>query len=261
MDTAKLKDRLNGKLQSRQSQTAGEERRIIDMPNTTLATSGSYLALNNNTLDIIRENLKNQPLSHALFDIIKSPSGGATVFAVPGLSGEEPEKELTGIIVNYTTPRAYWDSPDPVEGTPPVCFSRDSMVSHDGKPCAHCMYNDFGSNLKEESNAKACKESVELLLLRPDNIMPVIVRVPVSSKLAFQRYVTRLIGRMIPLSGVVTRITLEKATSKTGKPYALFRFEAANQLSPGEAADAKAFGQQFAEIMSAAEDPVMEQAG
>ena len=43
-----------------------------------------YLALNNNALEIIRENLKNQPLSYDLFDIVKSPSGGATVFEVPG---------------------------------------------------------------------------------------------------------------------------------------------------------------------------------
>ena len=54
-------------------------------------------------------------------------------------------------------------------------------------------------------------------------------------------------------SSVVTKITLEKATSKTGKPYALFNFEAVSKLSPEEAAQAKAFGQQFMEIVNAAE--------
>ena len=39
----------------------------------------------------------------------------------------------------------------------------------------------------------------------------------------------------------------EKATSKTGKPFALFNFEAVSLLSPEETAMAKAFGQQFME--------------
>jgi hypothetical protein len=89
-----------------------------------------------------------------------------------------------------------------------------------------------------------------LFLLRPDNILPLIVRIPVSSKLIFQRYMTRLVGRMIPLSGVVTRITLEKATSKSGKPYALYNFEAVSALSPEEAASVRAFGQKFMEVLS-----------
>lgn len=75
--------------------------------------------------------------------------------------------------------------------------------------------------------AKACKESVVLLMLRPGNIMPLAVRIPVSSKLIFQRYVTRLSGKMLPLLGVVTRITLDKTTNKSGQPYAVYNFEVA----------------------------------
>jgi hypothetical protein len=149
-------------------------------------TESNYLALKNNSLEIINENLKGQQLSYQMFDVVKSPSGGTTAFSVPGLSGDEPAKELIGIILDYTTPRAYWDTPDPKEGTPPVCFSRDSVTSHEGKACAICQFNDFGSK-DGESNAKACKESVSILLLRPDNIMPIIVRVPVSSKLKFNK--------------------------------------------------------------------------
>jgi hypothetical protein len=254
MSTAALKNRLDGKVQALYEPTEGKIINMTNAANTALAPVNSgYVALTNNALDVISENLKNQPLSLSLFDIIKSPSGGATVFTVPGLSGDEAEKELSGIILDYTTPRAYWDTPDPIEGEPPVCFSRDSLVSHEGKACSRCPYNDFGSNIKEDSNAKACKESVQIFLLRPDNIMPLIVRVPVSSKLIFQRYMTRLIGRMIPLSGVVTKITLEKATSKSGKPYALYNFEAVSALSPEEAVNARAFGQKFMEIVNVAD--------
>ena len=167
---------------------------------------------------------------------------------------------MSGMILDYTTPRAYWDTPDPVEGTPPTCLSRNSLVSEDGKPCAHCPFNDFGSK-DGESNAKACKESVLLFLLRPGSIFPLLVRVPVTSKILFLKYTTRLVSRLTPLSSVVTRITLEKTTSKAGKPYALFHFDAVSVLSPEEAAKAREFGQQFMELASAAEiEPVFTEA-
>ena len=120
MDNTKLKARMNGKVQELQQPAEAAE----TAANTSLASADSaYIALTHNTLDIIRANLKSQPLSLDLFDIVKSPSGGATVFEVPGLAGNDAEKELVGIILDYTTPRAYWDSPEPVEGTPPACLS------------------------------------------------------------------------------------------------------------------------------------------
>ena len=254
MDNTSLKNRMSGKMQELQ-RPAGEQTNITVTPaaDTALApVESSYIALTSNALDIIRANLKHQPLSLDLFDIVKSPSGGSTVFEVPGLAGNEAAMELTGIVLDYTTPRAYWDTPDPVEGTPPVCMSQDSIISHDGQPCARCPYNDFGSK-DGESNAKACKESVLLFLLRPNNIVPLLVRVPVTSKPRFLKYSTRLLSTLTPLSSVVTKITLEKATSKQGKPYALFNFQTVSTLGSEEAAQAKAFGQQFMEIVNAAQ--------
>ena len=230
MDNTALKGRISGKIQ--ELQQPGE---VAAAPDTSLAPANSaYLALTSNALDIIRANLKSQPLTLDLFDLVKSPSGGSTVFEVPGLAGNEAEKELVGIVLDYTTPRAYWDTPDPVEGTPPVCMSQNSIISFDGKACAHCPYNDFGSK-DGESNAKACKESVLLFLLRPNSIIPLLVRV------------------LRPINSIVTRITLEKATSKQGKPYALFNFEAVSVLTPEEAANAKTYAQQFMEIVNAAQ--------
>jgi len=248
MDTTKLKSRLGTKLQTLQEPTSVP----VEIQTSLIPANSSYVALSSNALDIIRDNLKNQPLSVQLFDIVKAPSGGSTLFSVPSLTGDEAAKELTGIILDYTTPRAYWESADPVEGTPPTCTSPNSIISQDGKVCAHCPYNDFGSK-DGESNAKACKESVLLFLLRQDNALPLLVRVPVSSKTRFLRYSTRLLSSLTPISGVVTRITLEKATNKTGKPYAQYNFEAVSILAPEEASQAKAFAQQFMEIVNAGE--------
>lgn len=245
MDTTNLKTRMNTKVQALSEREPG---------------TSQYLALTSNALELIQENLKHQPLSFQLFDMVKSPSGGSTVFSVPGLSGEEAEKELTGIILDYTTPRAYWATSDPVEGMPPTCLSKDSLISADGKVCAHCPCNDFGSK-DGESNAKACKESVLLFLLRPGSVFPLLVRVPVTSKKLFLKYTTRLVSRLTPLSSVVTKITLEKATSREGKPYALFHFDAVEVLGSEEAEKVREFGRQFMDIVHAADvEPVFTEA-
>jgi len=259
MEMSTLKEKLSS---TKQTQTpAHKADRVIstaalEQPLCTVSET-NYLALSNNALEIIGENLKNQPMSYQLFDVIKSPSGGSTSFTVPTISGEEIKKELNGIILSYSTPRAYWDSSDPIEGTPPNCWSSDSIVSHDGKPCNRCTFNEFGSKDNgngTESNGKACKESVSIVLLRPDNIMPIIVRVPVSSKLMFQKFIMRLVGNMIPYYGVEAKITLNKATNKTGQPYAVYNFEAVNTLSPDEIAYAQAYGKKFVEILDSVED-------
>ena len=247
MDNVNLKERLGEKTNAAET---SENTAVVPINN-------GYSMLTKKALEIINENLKNQPLSYQLFDVIKSPSGENIAFTIPGISGDDIAKELTGIIIDYTTPRAYWDTPDPKIGTPPICFSKDSITSvTEGKPCAHCPHNDFGSK-NGETNAKACKESVQILLLRPKSIIPVIVRVPVSSKILFQKYMIRLLGKLIPLSGTVTKITLERAVSKTGQPYPTFKFEAAEALNDDTAATAKAFGQKFRDILNISEAPVV----
>ncbi len=57
----------------------------------------------------------------------------------------------------------------------------------------------------------------------------------------------------MPVNSVVTKITLEKATSKAGKPYALFNFEAVSILSPQEAERAKTYARQLMDSVNAAE--------
>ena len=98
MDNSKLKNRMSGKVQELQTPVE-----VAAAPDTSLAPVDSgYLALSNNALDIIRANLKSQPLTLDLFDIVKSPSVGSTVFEVPGLAGNEAAMELTGIVLDYT---------------------------------------------------------------------------------------------------------------------------------------------------------------
>ena len=64
MDNMKLKNRMSSKVQELQQPVDVVEA----TPDMALAPVDSgYLALNNSAIDIIRENLKNQPLSYDLF--------------------------------------------------------------------------------------------------------------------------------------------------------------------------------------------------
>src|SRR5699024_6091536 len=92
MHNTKLKSSLATKAQALQETSARSEQ------DSLVPAQSGYAALTGSTLDLIRENLKDQPLTYQMFDVVKSPSGGSTVFTVPGLAGDEAEKELTGII-------------------------------------------------------------------------------------------------------------------------------------------------------------------
>jgi hypothetical protein len=265
MNTASLKSQLGTKIKNINNEMPPVSVGMTQMVTATAPAVGTsdYIVLRSNALEIIRENLKNHRLSRASIDTVKAPSGGSIVFMVPGIAGDDIQKELTGIILDYTTPRAYWDSADPVEGTPPTCYSPDSQVSYEGKLCSQCPFNEFGSkdNGNGESRSKACKESVEIFLLRQDNIMPIVVRIPVSSKAIFQRYMTRLVSHMLPACGVVTKITLEKATSKGGQPYAKFNFEAISTLTPEEVNGIRSFSSSIMEVLTAAAEQDLKQVG
>ena len=98
MDSTKLKNRMNTKMAELETPAP------LPFEMGLAPVNADFAALSNNALSVIRENLKNQPLSLDFFDVVKSPSGGSTVFSVPGLNGDEAETELTGIILDYTTP-------------------------------------------------------------------------------------------------------------------------------------------------------------
>ena len=75
MNTTKLKDRLNSKIQ--QPESTEERNTNMTTEATALAKIESgYIALRNNALEIISENLKNQQLSQAMFDVVKAPACG-----------------------------------------------------------------------------------------------------------------------------------------------------------------------------------------
>ena len=164
-------------------------------------------------MQIFTDNLRGQKLTERNLPRVTVPPNGITLWTVPGTEGDEHHEELTGILVEYTTPRAYWDKPmEPGNTTPPSCSSHDGFkgVGDPGGTCYLCPFDKFGTALGESQNGKACKEKRMLFLLRPDSILPLVIQGPSTSIPGILKYVVGLSNEEVPFHHIYTRLTLEK---------------------------------------------------
>lgn len=192
------------------------------------------------TSDEIAEQLDGIRIQYPRF---KMPAGGSLVFEDP--CSEDPENptylnEIIGVIVDHFPTNAYWPD-NSSQSEPPACASVDGKtgIGNPGGNCKTCPLNEFGSG--EGGVGKACKNTRRLYLLRPNELLPVVLNIPATSMKEFDTYLgTKLIARGIHPSTVVTRIKLKKATSKSGDPYAMLTFSMAEQFTGEVAAEIKA---------------------
>ena len=183
----------------------------------------TYMALRGqatNVLDAVKENIGNDRITDRDLDRVTMPLGGGLAWTVPTLEGEDSAKSLDGIIVHWTSPKAYWATGMEVGGnTPPDCSSSDGETGYGdpGGDCYDCPLNQWGS--ATGGAGKACKEKRMLFLLRPDDLLPIVVQAPSTSIQPMRRYLLRLASQGLPYWSVVTSLGLEKASSATGIAY------------------------------------------
>lgn len=167
-------------------------------------------------LEVFQHNLRGQRITERDIPRVTVPPQGMTIWTIPTAEGDAHVEELTGILVDYTLPRALFGKPLESGGVaPPVCSSPDGIkgIGSPGGDCYGCPFNQFGSDPREESNGKACKEKRMLYLLRPDSILPLVVQAPSTSIPNVFRYVTQLGNEETKFETVFTRITLEKVNA------------------------------------------------
>ena len=181
----------------------------------------TFLALQSNattTLEAIRENIGNDRITDRDLDRITIPLGGGINWTVPTLEGEDSTKTLDGIIVHWTAPRAYWATGMEVGGnTPPDCSSRDGDVGY-GQPggiCGICPLNEWGT-AEGGGGGKACKEKRMLFLLRPTDLLPIVIQAPSTSIQPIKKYLLRLASQGRPYWSVLTNLSLEKTSNANG---------------------------------------------
>jgi len=173
----------------------------------------------------------------------KVPAGGSLVFEDP--CSDDPNNptylnEIVGVIVDHFPTNAYWPD-NSNQSDPPACASVDGKIGigNPGGNCKTCPLNAFGSG--EGGVGKACKNSRRLYLLRPYELLPVVINIPATSLREFDTYLaTKLIARGIHPSTVATRIKLKKANSKDGISYAMLTFSIAERFEGEAAAELKA---------------------
>jgi len=179
--------------------------------------------------ELVSMNLGGGTVSSFDLDRIQIPTGGSSIWTIPTLEGEEGVKELDGIIIHMTEPRAFWSSgfDESGGGTPPDCQSDDGVTGYgvrqegetpDGShSCATCPLAQFGSDSR--GRGQACKAQKAVFMLRQDTLLPIVLMLPPTSLGQAKKYFLRLLSHNTPANGVVTRWILEKEQNPDGIKY------------------------------------------
>lgn len=170
-------------------------------------------------------------------DRVKIPAGGGVFFELPGETPDKPDaaNEIVGVILKYSYTNAYWRIPygSTGESERPYCVSNDGISGFDvdgmETPCRICPRNKFGS--ADDSRGKACKNMVQLFVLREGDPLPIEILLPAMSVANFTSYIIRQVStRDLDVWQVLTKITLTKQTNSGGQPYAQAQFQAIGQI-------------------------------
>lgn len=201
--------------------TANQNETALTTTGETALFDASFLPDMTEIQEVMQENMEGIDLK---FEKVKIPSGGGIVWEVPNEDGDfDTVKELTGVIIDHHPINAYWKEEYNGENNPPDCSSLNGITSDDGKNCATCPLNQFGSDPKG-GKGKACKNMQRVYLVRESEIFPLLIAVPPTSLDNFRQYVRRLTSKLKKVSSVLTKLTLTKDKNDGGIIYSKVEF-------------------------------------
>lgn len=176
------------------------------------------------------------------FDRVKIPSGGGLAFEVPGEDPDAPDtvKEIIGVIVDHHPVNAFWADKYAGQNNPPDCSSMDGKTgvvlgnvtgaTGEKRACNSCPYNDWGS---DENGGKACKNMHRIYILREGEMFPLLLTLPPTSLKNFSNYLAkRVLTKGKRSHEVITKVSLKKATNRTGITYSQATFNLVGILNP-----------------------------
>lgn len=201
--------------------------------------------------EMLLETSGGQTISPFDLDLIKVPSGqGTAMWAVQTLDGEDAVKTIDGIMILTRTIRSWWESSidETGGGSAPDCSSQDGQVGigapkghpdfkegnyevrYDGEgeeirrgrfDCARCPLADFGTDTR--GRGQACKQNLLVFMVRPESVLPMVIKVPPSSIRVMRNFIRSMMGLGIKPFGAVISLGLKKVT-RGGSP-AYFEIE------------------------------------
>lgn len=193
---------------------------------------GFLVLKENNFAEIVAEEMEGLSAS---FERIKIPSGGVTMFEIPGDNPDEPEtvKEFSAVILHHHPMFAYYKEKYTGGSNPPDCGSFDGKYG-EGNPggnCETCPYNKFGSG---DNGAKACKNRRRIYLLREGELFPMILSLPTGSLKEFSRFLMKQLSKGNKSNMIVTRFSLKKAVNGNGIAFSQAQFSFDRKLTKEE---------------------------
>ena len=184
--------------------------------------------------EVIQNNLGNEKLTSNDLDNVKIPGAGSTTWEIPSIDGFEHTQEITGIIINWTTTRALFDGEYTGEHKTPLCSSDDG-IRGEGEPggfCPQCPLSQFGS--AEKGGGQACKMNRHLFILRPNEILPIVITVAPGSLLNLKKFFIRLASKNTSYWAVTVKLTLTKDRNSDGIEFSKINITATQDLNNSE---------------------------
>ena len=206
--------------------------------------------------DVLAENLGVGGASGVrVFDLdrVQMPSGGGIAWEVPSLSGPKPVQEIVGVVVFHSDRRVFWQESfgDTGGGTPPDCESLDGVTGVGmhaaacGGQCAQCPMSKFGTAMRDGEPAKgqACQQRKLLFIMRPEDVLPIVVNLSATSIGPWSKFALRLASAGIRLSGAVVALGLEQDKSEDGIKFSKVAPRLVQQLDAATANKLRAVGE------------------
>ena len=154
--------------------------------------------------------------------LVTVPAQGRTFELDYGEGDVEPVSTITGVIAHQQRVRRYFTTPyEASEKTPPACYSADGRqgYGHNGvdedspHDCATCPMNQWGTAMPREpggnTRGKACRENVQLYVIRTDGFLPIVISVPPTSLHRHRAYMLRLADQGKAYDSVDTTLSLD----------------------------------------------------
>lgn len=203
------------------------------MSNALMKIEEYKITTTENLQELIQANLGGGKLNPWDLDTIKFPSQKITNWDIPDItqeSGFRTEKELTGVIIMYHDVRRYWAGKfGESENSAPDCTASNGMEGV-GTPGGNCDTCEFGNWQRDDSGKESppeCKLSRDMMMLLPNQILPVNISIGPGSYTNVKKYFTKLLSAGVRYWDAVSSITLTTAQAnnkgKTEYPKASIR--------------------------------------
>jgi hypothetical protein len=183
--------------------------------------------------ELMAENFGSEAINLSDLTTITVPTGGATTWTISTIDGDVETKEIIGIMIYTRMTRTWWETSfeDSGGGVFPDCFSLDALhgigklADHPGVDgiCKKCPMDAMGTG--KDGIGKACKEKRQIFMVLQDEVLPVLLRVPVMSVGPSRKYLLGLTSHQKPIHSVYTKFSLETDKNKKGIKYSKIKFE------------------------------------